>query len=252
MPILVACLVFAASFGAASAGLLLNAKLPRHHLSAESRDAVKLVMGLIATMSALVLGLLIASAKSSYDTQGNGIASISADIVLLDRTLAQFGAESTEARMLMRNVVGSVARRIWSTGTVTPEDLDPAKNREQANRFFEAILTLQVQNDKQRYLRDRALHLAEQVGQVRLLLFQQAGSAISWPFMAILILWIAVLFLGFGLTSSVNATVVTALVIGSLSVAAAMFLIVELDDPFNGLMKLSNAPIAGALTHIGQ
>jgi hypothetical protein len=208
-------------------------------------------MGLIATVAALVLSLLIASAKSAYDTQRNGVLSLSADIIALDRTLEQYGPEAAEARALLRETVAHAYSRIWSGGSVQVRDLDPASVRTQAEAFFSAVLELRPHNDAQRLLRDRSLQLTEQAGHLRLLLFQQAGSAISLPIVAILASWIAALFLGFGLTSPFNATVVAAFLVGALSVSAAMFLIVELGDPFNGLLKVPGAPMQSVLARIG-
>jgi hypothetical protein len=246
-----ACIVFLVAFGAALLGMFLHTRLPDHHVSARSQDVIKLVMGLIATISALVLSLLIASAKSSYDTQSNGMMSLSIDIIALDRTLEQYGPDADPARMILRGVVRTVYDRVWSGKAVDTRGLDPTIIRPQADHFLNTLLRLEPRDDSQRFLKNRALGLTGQVGRLRLLLYEESGSSIAWPFVTVLVFWIGALFLGFGLMTRANTTVLTALLIGSASVSGAMFLIVELDQPFDGLIKISPTPLLGALTLIG-
>ena len=105
--------VFVLVFGSALLGILVHKALPEHHLSADSKDVVKLGIALIATMSALVLSLLVASAKSAFDTRSNQLVQVSADIILLDRALARYGPETKDARSLLRNSVATVVERFW-------------------------------------------------------------------------------------------------------------------------------------------
>jgi hypothetical protein len=105
-------IVFACTFGGALVGMLLRATLPVHHLSSDSKDVVKLGTGLIATLSALVLGLLIASAKSSFDAQRTGFQQLSANLVMLDRALARYGPETKDAREALRQLVASAIDRL--------------------------------------------------------------------------------------------------------------------------------------------
>ena len=107
-------IMLACVFGGALLGLLLHAVLPQHHLSSETKDIVKLGMGLVGTMSALVLGLLVASAKNSYDTQSAELTQLSANIALLDRGLALYGPETKETRALLRDVVVRFHNQMWS------------------------------------------------------------------------------------------------------------------------------------------
>src|SRR4029434_6962713 len=104
-------LVLMCTFGASLLGMLLRPALSQHHLSADTKDCVKLGMGLVATMAALLLGLLVAAAQSAYDTQRNEVIQIAAKIVFLDRVLANYGPESADARLLLRRMVeGAVSR----------------------------------------------------------------------------------------------------------------------------------------------
>ncbi len=120
----IALVVFSCSFGAALIGMVLHVKLPDHHLDTDSRDVVKLVMGLIATMSALVLSLLIASANSSYDRQSSELKALSTKILLLDRTLKFYGPGAKEERDGLRDAIVQTHDRIWSRKGVRPENLD--------------------------------------------------------------------------------------------------------------------------------
>ena len=101
-------IAFACVFGGALLGLLLQTVLPRHHLHVDSKDVVKLGMGLVGTMAALVLGLLVASAKGSYDAQSTELTDLAANVVLLDRVLAHYGPETKEARELLRSTVAQI------------------------------------------------------------------------------------------------------------------------------------------------
>src|SRR6266481_279601 len=104
-------IVFACVFAGALLGISLRRLVPKHHLSEDSKDVVKLGMGLIATMAALVLALLIASAKSSHDTQSTEVTEMSADFILLDRTLARYGPETKDFHNLITVIIASVLDR---------------------------------------------------------------------------------------------------------------------------------------------
>jgi hypothetical protein len=242
---------FACSFGAALVGMALHKRLPDAHLDSESKDVLKLVMGLIGTMSALVLGLLIASAQSAYNSQSGRLQHIAADIIQLDHMLASYGPEAKDTRDLLREAVRTAHDRLWSSDGVRTEKLDPLM-RLQGERFMAHLQGLTPRNDAQRFLQSQALQLSETIGQARSLMFEQARSSVSWPFLTILLFWISMLFLGFGLLVRFHATVAIAALIGSLSVAAAIFLILDLGSPYAGLIQLSDLPLRDALAQIDQ
>jgi hypothetical protein len=226
--------------------------LPEHHLDPESRDVVKLVMGLIATIAALVLSLLIASANTSYDRQNSELKALSANIVLLDRTLEFYGPGAKVARDGLRDVVRHTHDRIWSPEGARPEDLNSTETRSSVRANVEQLLNLSPESDVERMLQSRAMQQSENISQSRLLMFEQLGGSISWPFLTVLVFWISVLFLGFGLFARFHATVTLALLVGALSVAGAIFLILELNDPYRGLMRLSDEPLRKAIAQIDQ
>ncbi len=248
----IASVVFGCSFGAALVGMVLHVKLPDHLLDPDSRDVVKLVMGLIATMAALVLSLLIASASTSYDRQSSELKALSVNIVLLDRTLEFYGPGAQAARDGLRDVVRHTHDRIWSPEGVRPEDLNSMETRNSAKANVERLHTLSPQTDMERMLQSRAIQESENISQARLLMFAQLGGSISWVFLTVLIFWISMLFLGFGVFARFNATVTLALLVGALSVAGAIFLILELNDPYRGLLRISDEPLRNAIAQIDQ
>jgi Protein of unknown function (DUF4239) len=243
--IVIACIVFVCCFGAALVGLSI--KLPDRHLDGDSKETIRLVMGLIATMSALVLGLLIASANSSYDTQAAELQQMSANLMQFDRMLVLYGPEAQEARNLLRQTVTTAHQRVWPAADAKPARLDPSLGRGQVDALFTKLQTLASKSAAQTRAQDAAWQLAGSLTQVRMLMYQQLGGSASWSLLAVLIFWVSVLFLGFGLFARFHVTLVVTLLVGAISVAGAIFLILELNQPYTGLIRLSDAPIRSAL-----
>jgi hypothetical protein len=242
-------IVFAVVFGGALLGMALRRLLPTDHLSQDTKDVVKLGMGLIGTIAALVLGLLIASAKSSFDAQRNGLAQLSANVILLDRILAHYGPETKECRDQLRENVNLLLEHYWADSGDQAAQAGP---NTQAESLYEQIQGLSPQTDAQRTLQAAALKTAVDMAQARLLLSAQKGSSIPLPFLSILTLWLALLFASFSMFVRPNATVIVALLLCALSAAGAIFLILELDHPFTGLIQLSSDPLQRALTQLGR
>ena len=241
---LIAVLVFIFVFGGALAGVAVL--VPVHHQDAETKDVVKLVMGLIATISALVLSLLIASAHSSYDIQESEVQQLGAQLVLLDGVFAHYGPETNDARAQLRRMVKAEVARLWpdtvaQAANHTPQNYVPTED------LFDTVARLTPKSDAQRSAQARALQLMTTMGTTIRLLHQQAGGSLSWPFFVVLVFWLVVLFAGFGLHARPNATVIAALFVGALTVAGAIFLILEMNRPYSGLMEISSAPIRDAL-----
>jgi hypothetical protein len=234
-------------FGGSILGMVLHTILPEQHLSADSKDVIKLGMGLIATMSALVLALLTNSAKGSFDTQRNELTQMSASIILLDRVLAHYGPETKDARDLLKETVNNMINRMWPEEGSGPQ-LQPVA----AEAFYDKIQALSPQNDVQRQLQAQAVKISIDIGQSRWLLFEQGGRSIPMPFLVLLIFWVTVIFLSFGLFAPRNATVIVTLFLCALSLSGAIFLILELDHPFGGLVSISSAPLRSALSQIDK
>jgi hypothetical protein len=249
-PATVSLIVFGCVFGGALLGLMLHAALPQHHLSADSRDVVKLGTGLVGTMAALVLGLLVASAKGSYDAQSTAQTQLAANVALLDRVLAHYGPETTEARALLRGTVARVLAQMW------PQDdrqrVDSAPTSAGGEVLYDKIQALVPKDDAQRALHAQALNIAMGLGQTRWLMYEQGTTAISLPLLVVLVAWLTIIFLSFGILASPNATVLTSLCVSALSVSGAVFLILEMYTPYTGLIQISSAPLRAALAHLGQ
>jgi hypothetical protein len=238
---------FASCCGAALAGMALRFKVPDSHLDGDSRDVVKLVMGLIATMSALVLGLLIASAKSSHDTQVSELQQISAHMVQLDRILALYGPEAQDTREMFKQAVTMAHDQVWPPDDHQAASLDPKSMRGQGDAFYQSLQNLTPQTDAQRRGQNAALELAASVSQTRALMFEQLDGSVSWPLLTVLIFWVSMIFLGFGLFARFHLTTNVALIGGAVAVASAIFLIMELSQPYAGSMRISDAPLRSAL-----
>ena len=247
-------ILFVCVFGGALLGMFLRSVLPKHHLSDESKDVVRLGMGLVATMAALVLGLLVASAKSSYDAQKSGMDQISANLILLDSTLAQYGPEAQGSRDKLRRIVSDGLKRIWPEEELEGHTFAPSTTTMASERtLFETIQELTPENDKQRRLQSVALQIAVDLTRARwLLVAQEESSPIPMLFLVILVLWLVVLFVSFGLFAPPNSVVIAALIVCALSVSGAIFLILELAGPLDGLIQISSAPLRNAFEHLGQ
>ena len=187
-------IVFACVLGGTFVGIFLRNRLPEHHLGAATKDVVRLGAGLIGTIAALVLGLLIASANSTYQTQSSQIQQLTANIVALDQSLTQYGPETAMARNQLRRAVPAVADRIWHENGCDSKKAQPFEASAAGLAFYDEILKLSPQNATQRSLQAGAVNIAQDLAKTRLLLFAEAGVTIPMPFLFVLVSWLAVIF----------------------------------------------------------
>ena len=248
-PIGYGAVVFVCVLGGALLGMFLRIALPERHLGAESRDLVRLTMGLLATMSALVVGLLITTAKTAYDTQNAEFRRLAAEVVLLDRALAHYGPEASAAREILRSTVAEVLGHMDSDSGLQAAPPNPT---EKSEGIYDVVLKLVPQTEVQRSLRAEALRLGVDIGLLRWLMFAQRGTSIPPPFLVILAAWFTILFSGFGLFARFDGTVLATVLVCALSLAAAVFLILELEQPFEGLVKIPTTPLRDALLQLGR
>jgi hypothetical protein len=233
--------------------MFLRAMLPEKHLNPETKDIVRLGMGLIGTMTALVLGLLVASAKSSFDTQRNGLAQLSGNVIVLDRALAHYGTETKDAREMLRASVADMLARTWpEEGTHPGPTSGKSATEGKYEGLYEKIQELAPKNDAQRAFQAQALKSATDIAQSRWLLFAQKGSSIPTPFLVVMVAWLTLILASFGLFAPPNTTVFITLLICALAVSSAIFLILELDRPFDGMIQISSAPLRNALAQLGR
>jgi hypothetical protein len=240
------------TFGGALFGIWLHNRLPRHHLDNDSFEIVKLGAGMLATITALVLGLLVSSAKGTYDTMNDGIRQVSAKTILLDRTLAQYGPEAQAVRDQVKRSIAAAVEAAFRREHTGASGLTASQSTNRVEAVQGRLRELTPQTGPQRQLLVEANQIAGDLAQTRWLLMEDAQNELPIPLLVILICWLTVLFVGFGLFSPRNATVVTVLFVCACSMSAAIFLVLEMNRPLDGVIKVSSAPLRHVLEHLGQ
>jgi len=239
-------------FAGALFGLWLSRVVPEAHLRDNSRSTVKVVTGMIATLAALVLGLLISSANTSFDAVDTTITQTGAKVILLDRALANYGPETKEAREHLRNTVVAAIEMFWPGKKNTESGLTSFERATGMETLQTKIRELSPATDLQRDLRSEAEKLSADLLEARWMLIAQAQHTIPRAFLVVLLFWLTMLHISFGLLAPRNSTAVTMLLISALSVSGAMFLILEMYQPLDGMIKVSSAPLGKALELLGR
>ena len=207
-PIEISAIIFFCMFGGAMLGIWLRGILPKEHLDAETKDLVKLGMGLIGTMTALLLGLLIASAKSSFDAHKSELTQMAANAILLDRALAHYGPETGEIRGTLKVAVVRMIEQLWPKDSKGNGGLS---SQSRGEVIYDKIQELVPHTEAQRAIQSQAESLVINLGQTRWLLFEQSGRAISTPFLVVVVFWLSMLFVSFGLFAPRNGTAIATL-----------------------------------------
>lgn len=232
-------------------GMLIQGFLPEHHLKPESKDSVKLGAGLIATMAALVLGILVGAAKGSFDSVNTSITQASARYLYIDRLLASYGPETKPIREDIRTSVERIVERIWPEESKGgPQGAVPVSSD------MEAILlkmhALPEDTPTKAMTKNEALKSAHELLLYRWLVVEQGQSTLPPILLGVLLFWLTALNLTYGIFAPRNATVVTVLLVCALSVACALFVIEELDRPLTGLIKVPSTPFHEALQFLAK
>lgn len=246
--IAVSLIVLVCLFGGAVLGMFLQKILPQGQLSSESKGTMNVGLGLIGTMSALVLGLLVAAGAEAYSTQKAELTQISGKIVLLDRLLAHYGPATSEARAVMRAKVAGLVDSMWPNDGGSP----PPPSASGTEAVYDAIQQLAPQDDSQRSIKGQALGVALDIANTRWLLFAQGTFQIQETLLSVVTFWFAVVFTGFGLQAPRNWTVAIVLFFCALSVAGAILLILDLYKPFGGFIRVPSDPLRNALQQLGK
>lgn len=251
-PLTISLIVLVSVFGSAVVGLLVRPRVPDEHLSADTREVVKLVMGTVGTMTGMVLGLLVASAKSSFGGQRNGVAQLGANVVVLDRALGHYGPETREVRSELRNSVNDMIQRMW------PEESSPGSKpttgtaeEGRYEKVYDQVLDLQPKTDAQRTTQAQALKIIHETAQMRWLLYSQRSNTIPPVFLVLMVSWLAITFASYGFIAPRHATTIAIMLLGTLVVSSAVYLILELDHAFGGIIHISSLPLRNALTQLG-
>jgi len=232
----------------AAIGFVSRSRLPEHHLSRESNDVIRLAAGLLATLVALVLSLLISSANSFYNTVEGEYREALAGIQQLDDRLKSYGLTAAAARRTLRTLVVQSFNQHWP-GEGFDQAAEPVSLADLEGR----VLALEPQSAAQNWYQAQALDALGRIGHIQSLLRNQYRSqGVSLPLLVVVLLCAAAIFGSFGLYGPANGTVLMAIAVAALAVAAAIFLIVELNSPFEGLLRLSSDPAHKLLETLGR
>jgi hypothetical protein len=251
-PVVIGVVVFGCTFGGALLGLWLRTQLPDHHVTDASKDTVKLGIGLVATMTALVLGLVTASAKNSFDTADTAVKHTAIDILTLDRVLARYGPETREIRAAMKNALGHKIDQLWPRERSQLPRLDQPESAASMEVLLDGVRKLTPRDDEQRRLQARAGDISETLLATRWLAVTDETTSIPPVFLGILVLWLTTIFASFGLFAPRNGTVVAVLLLCAMSVGSAVFLVLEMDRPLEGLIKVSPDPLRYAYEQLNK
>jgi hypothetical protein len=243
-PLTTSAIVFCVLFGSALTGMAIRRAMPEHYRNEDTSNIVKTAMGLIGTLSALVLGLVIATAKSSYDDKAGQTRQLTAKIIQLDVLLSEYGPEAAKVRVVLRQAIDEAVERIWQGEAASRATFKAAGS---SIALFSQIELLQPANDLQRSLKSRAAQTLTDLMQERLLLFARSGTSVPAPFLVVLIFWLAVIFVSLTILSQANGLGVAAIAVAATSLSGAIFLILELDYPFTGLLRIPSSLLSGAL-----
>ena len=240
------------TFGFGFFGMILQKRLPESHMTSGSRDMIGAIMGLVTLLLALVLGTLVGSAYGFFAVQKANVETLGARAIQLDMALAQYGPETQLLRAGLKGAVRSAYVAIWGGGDNDPRRLEVAAYLPDLKQLNVGISSLAPHTPAQTQLISTIAVNAGIIEQTRLLMSLQLASPVSWPLLVIVVSWAMLLFCGFGVLSKLNATSVAVLGLGSFAVASAIFLILELNEPFNGPFRVPGASVEETLRAIGD
>ena len=251
-----AVLTFVLIFGAASAGFILQQRLPPNHLTDQSKGAAHLGAGLIATLAALILGLLVSSTKGSYDQTVSLVNEIAASFEHADRLLANYGPEAVPLRSLLKQSLEKAYSLVWPEERGLGKNVslnDPSSSKMVLESAYNGISMLKPSNPNQHQLQTDSIRLTDEIIQKRWLLQEIVyGGGISSILLVIPVLFVAFITFVYALYAPRNTTVVAAMFSSSICIAISIFLISELASPLKGVLKISSKPVQLALQHMGK
>jgi hypothetical protein len=248
--ILIGLAVFAIIFGGALVGMFLGKVLPDQHLSTDSRDSIRIVMGMLATLSAVVLGLLTGSAMTSLGEKETELRSAGVQFVLLDRTLAEYGPETAQIRVLLKELLAERISQIWPEED-SPVSLTALGSGAGINLVQRDLFALTPSTEQQRWLRSHALEITTKIAESRWTTIEQIGSRFPWGFFMVVVGWLAVIFASFGLFAPRNLSMTASLLIAAAALAVPIFMMLEMDQPYGGIVKIPSTSLRVALDQLG-
>ena len=247
-PITISLIVFACLAGGLAVGMVLRAFVPEEDLGSDSTEVIKLGLGLTTTMTALILGLLISTAKTSYDGRRNQVTEIAADAILLDRTLDLYGSDASALRVAVRNLIADLVNQIEAVRGVRKLN----QSEMQTEDFYHMLRRLVPRDDEQKSLKAEIVRASFEIGQVRALTLAQESTSVPFPFLLVLVFWLLILFTGYGLFTPFKPMTISALIVCAVSVSTALLMILAMDEPLTGIMQISIEPLKKAISVIGK
>jgi hypothetical protein len=252
--------------GGSALGVVARPFLSERHRSAETTDLIRLVVTMLVTFAALVLGLLTSSVKASFDAVDTDLRSFAINLIQLDRSLRQYGSEADTARALLRSYTAAAIASTWKTepkppGDYYPRQVSPPPNADsiESTSLGDMLTTIEIdlrrldlQNPMQRRLAPVILNQFERMTRMRWRLIEEAHSSISMPFYLVLTLWLVIVFASFGLSAPRNILSYITILLGALSIASVIYVILDLDTPFSGILMVSSQPMRDALTQLSR
>jgi hypothetical protein len=249
-PLINGTIALASVFSAALLGIFLRTRLPDRYQASDSKEVVRLSMGLVVTTAALVLGLLVGSAKNFFDTQNAEMAQIGADYIMLDRLLGYYGPESADTRAELRAIL---AERVENSGRLAGENktyMDIRSGAHVGDTLADKINGLSPKDDNQRYYKQQCLNLMVQLGQLRWMMFEQNTVPFPGFLMIVLLFWLILLFMSFGIFAPRNPMVLAGMFASATAVSGAILLILAMYHPQSRLIRVSDAPLRAAMRQI--
>ena len=240
------------AFCAGILGLKLHAWLPERHAPDQARDMIGAMTGLLGLLLALVLGTLIGSSYTLYATQKSELETLSARSLQLDAALEAYGPEAQSGRDGLHKAMKQSYAKIWGGETADLADMNVKSVVAQSKRLDQFLMSLTPKSDAQKQLLATANVAAGQIAQTRILMMLQLAGGISWPLVGVVVCWSLLLFCGYGLVSPMNATVLTTLGLGAIAVASAIFLIIELSQPYAGMFRIPPGAALEAIEALGS
>jgi hypothetical protein len=250
--ITISAIIFGCVLAGGLCGLFLHPFLPTHHRTKETQDVVRLGTGMLSVLATLVLGLLTATAKSSFDTTDQDLRRYAAELIETGQILQNYGPETAPIRDLLRRYTGHVIEDNWGPENVHRTTAEDSEAGMLLNQAHAALLALDPTNDAQRWLKQRAEGNAAELIRTRWQFIEEQGDPINPVILTVLVFWITFLFMSFGLNAPRNATVVAAYVVCSFSIACSIYLILEMGRPLDGLIAVPSQPMRSALAHLSR
>lgn len=239
------------AFGAI--GLLLQRILPERFTTGAPKDLIGAMAGLLTLLAALVLGLLIWTAYGVYSSQNVAIQTLAAKVLQLDLALTDYGPAAEAGRTHLRQDLARTVAQVW--GENHGDEDFVARNFSQAldslRHKTSYLQSLTPETDEQKQALASATQTVNSIAQSRLQIAFGLSSPVSYPLIYVVTGWIAGLFCAYGLMSRASPMAFVIFALGSLAIASAVYVIMDLSSPYSGLFRASPAPLERVLSAMG-